>query len=423
MFNKKSVKFMVFPALCLAVSACSPAEKTAPVSAPADAQIDTQMDAQTIHKQALVLDSHIDLELELIADDMDPWSSGESRANLDTMEAGDMDGAFLILFSPQGDITDEGIAKARSIVETRYTAISRLTEKHSDRIERALTSEDARRIHKAGKRIAFIGMENAYPLGNSVDDIGLWYDRGVRYMGITHVGHNQFGDSSNPSYSKGESESLHGGLSDLGKELVAGLNKAGIMVDVSHAGKATMLQAVALSKTPVLASHSGARGITDNARNLNDEQLHALADKGGVVQIVAYGGYLKNLTPEQQEFKDKIRKEMGLEDDMAFLSMDAATEEIFDEKMKGANMLAPPAGIADLVDHIDHVVKTVGVDYVGISSDFDGGGRIEGWMDASDTLNITKELVKRGYSQKDINKIWGGNLMRVLDAVQNHAHK
>ncbi|HFB54839.1 MAG TPA: membrane dipeptidase, partial [Hellea balneolensis] len=360
MFKKKSVKFMVFPALCLAISACSPTQKTAPVSAPTN----TQIDAQAIHKQALVLDSHIDLELELIADDMDPWSSGESRANLDKMEAGDMDGAFLILFSPQGDITDEGIAKARAIVETRYTAISRLTEKHADRIERALTSEDAMRIHKAGKRIAFIGMENAYPLGHSVDDIGFWYDRGVRYMGITHVGHNQFGDSSNPSYSKGESESLHGGLSDLGKELVAGLNKAGIMVDVSHAGKATMLQAVALSQTPVIASHSGARAVADNVRNLDDEQLRALAKKGGVIQIVAYGGYLKNLTPEQQAFKDKIRKEMGLEDDMAFLSMDAATEEIFDEKMKGANMLAPPAGVTDLVDHIDHVVKTVGVDHV-----------------------------------------------------------
>ena len=413
-------KTAAFPALILMLAACSPAETVQEKAKPANP---TPVNVQSVHDQALVLDSHIDIELELIADDMDPWSSGESRANLNKMEAGGMDGAFLIVYTGQGPDTDEGIAAAREIAETRYKAIKRLTEKHPERIELALTAADARRIHKAGKRIAFIGIENAYSLGRNVDDVAMWHERGVRYMGITHVGHNVFGDSSNPAYSKGEPKSLHGGLSPLGKELIAALNEAGIMVDVSHAGKQTMLQAIALSKAPVIASHSGARGVADNVRNLDDEQLKALAENGGVVQIVAYGGYLKNLTPEQQEFKAKIRKKMGLEDDMAFLAMDSETENEFDEKMKGANMLAPPAGIADFVDHIDHVVKTVGVDYVGISSDFDGGGKIDGWMDASATLNLTKELVKRGYSQEDINKIWGGNLLRVLDAVQEHAAK
>ena len=339
------------------------------------------------------------------------------------MKAGGMDGAFLIVFSPQGDDSSEGIAKAADIAETRYKAIKRLTEKHGGEIELALTAADARRIHKTGKRIALIGVENAYPLGNSVDDVSMWAKRGVRYMGITHVGHNQFGDSSNPSYSKGEKESLHGGLSSLGKELIAAMNAAGIMVDVSHASKATMMQTVALSKVPVIASHSGARGVADNVRNLDDEQLRALAKTGGVVQIVAYGPYLKNMTPAQEAFKAKVREEMGLMDDMALLSMDAATEEIYDTKMKAANKLSPPANVSDFVDHIDYVVKTVGVDYVGISSDFDGGGKIPGWMDASETLNVTKELVKRGYSADDIGKIWGGNLLRVFEAAQNYAHK
>ena len=402
-------------ALALIFAGCSQADNSA--------KIKPAISVQTIHENALVLDSHIDLELELIAEDMDPWSSGKSRANLDSMEAGGMDGAFLIVFTPQGELNKAGVGEALAIAETRYNAIMRLAEKHNDRIALALTANDARRIHKNGKRIAFIGIENAYSLGNSVDDVANWAGLGVRYMGITHVGHNQFGDSSNPSYNKGESESLHGGLSPLGKQLVAALNQAGIMVDVSHASKETMLQAITLSKVPVIASHSGASGISNNLRNLDDEQLRALAKAGGVVQIVAYGPYLKDLTPEQEALKKQVRMEMGLEDDFAFMSMDEDTESLYDEKMQASKKLAPPANVSDLVDHIDHVVKTVGIDYVGISSDFDGGGKIDGWMDASETLNITKELVSRGYSAEDISKIWGENLLRVLDAAQAHANK
>lgn len=398
----------------IVVPACSQPENNTQYS---------DIDVESIHRNTLVLDSHIDIELELIADDMDPWASGKSRVDLDKMKAGGMDGAFLIVFSPQGDDTPDGIAEAAGIAETRYKAIMRLAEKHSNQIELALNATDARRIHKSGKRIALIGVENAYPLGHSVTDVPFWAERGVRYMGITHVGHNQFGDSSNPSYRKGETKSFHGGLSPLGKDLISALNEAGIVVDVSHAGKKTMMQAVALSKVPVIASHSGALGVADNVRNLDDEQLKLLAKNGGVIQIVAYGGYLRNLTPEQKAVKANIRKEMGLEDDMAFLSIDEATEEVFDEKMEAADKLSFAPNISDLVDHIDHVVKTVGVDYVGISSDFDGGGKIEGWMDASETFNVTKELVKRGYNPEDIAKIWGGNLLRVLEAAQAYSGK
>ncbi|PHR61467.1 MAG: dipeptidase [Robiginitomaculum sp.] len=415
MYTHKFKTSVAILTLILALESCAPQENDASVSQPPT--------PQSIHETTLVLDSHIDLELDLIAEDMDPWASGKSRVDLAKMKSGGMDGAFLIVFSPQGDDTKDAIAKAADIAETRYHAIKRLTEKYSNEIELALTAEDARRIHKSGKRIAFIGLENAFPLGHSVADVDMWAKRGVRYMGITHVGHNQFGDSSNPSYSKGETQSQHGGLSPLGKNLIIAMNEAGIMVDVSHAGKETMMQAVALSKVPVIASHSGARGVADNVRNLDDEQLHALAKTGGVVQIVAYGPYLKNLTPEQEAFKAKVRDEMGLLDDMAFLSMDSATENAYDKKMEAANKLSPAANVSDLVHHIDHVVKTVGIDYVGISSDFDGGGKIEGWMDASETMNVTNELIKRGYSQEDIGKIWGGNILRVLEKTQAYAHK
>ena len=377
--------------------------------------------ASEVHDAAMVLDSHVDVELDLIAEDMDPWSSGKSRATIEKMKSGGMDGAFLIVFSPQGELTAEGIRTASEIAERRYTAISRLTEKYPDDIELAVTADDARRIHKSGKRIALIGIENAYPFGYSTQEIAKWAERGVRYVGITHVGHNQFADSSNPSYARGETETLYGGLSPLGERLVTDLNDHGVIVDISHASKATSLQAMALSRAPVLASHSGVSGVSKNPRNLDDEQLDALARNGGVIHIVAYGPYLKDKTPEQKMFELKIRKEMGLEDDFDFLAMDSETEDRFDKKMAGAKSLATPANVGDLIDHVDYVVSRIGIDHVGISSDFDGGGRIEGWMDASETQAVTEGLLSRGYSQADIDKIWGGNLLRVLETVERYA--
>lgn len=384
---------------------------------------DGPLDLARVHDQAIVLDSHIDLELDLIADDMDPWSSGQGRADLDKLEAGGMDGAFLIVFAPQGEATEAGIAQALSIAERRYSAINRLVEKHPSRIELALNADDARRIHTSGKRIALIGIENAYPLGNDLSQIDKWAARGVRYVGITHVGHNQFADSSNPSQDRGDAPSLHGGLSPLGEALVKRLNNEGIIVDVSHASKSTLLQAAKLSAVPIIASHSGVAAIVDNPRNLDDESLLALKANGGVIQIVAYGPYLKGKTPEQKAYETRIRAELGLEDDFAFMAMDAETEAKFDAMMEPAKALSTPANVGDLVNHIDYVVQKIGIDHIGIASDFDGGGKIDGWMDASQTPNVTAELIARGYSQSDIDKIWGGNLLRVLDAAQDFAQQ
>ena len=405
--------------LCLPLALIACSEATAPQSA----ETAQALDPALVHENLLALDSHIDIELDYIAEDMDPWTNEKGKISVQKMQDGGLDAAFMIVYTPQGEMNDAGVAKAREIAQTRYKAISRLTEKYADQLTLARTADEAHQIHKSGKKAIFLGMENAYPLGNSVDDVALWEKRGVRYLGITHMGHNQFADSSNPSYSRGETKTLYGGLSALGKDLVVALNDAGIMVDVSHTSKDTMMQAVALSAVPVIASHSGVKALVDNPRNLDDEQLKALAAKGGVIQIVAYGGYLKNLTPEQQAFKAAVRKEMDLEDDMAFLAMDEATEALFDEKMEASKSLAPGASVADLVDHIDYVAKLVGVEHVGIASDFDGGGKIEGWWDVSETPNVTKALLKRGYSQADIEKIWGGNLLRVLAAVQAHAHQ
>ena len=401
--------------LALSVAGCAPQTSDKKTETP-------QSDSARIHADVLALDTHVDIPLDYM-DKVDPGTATDAQVDLGKMETGGLDAAFFIVYTPQTEVSEEGIAAAREIAETRYQAINRLVTKYSDRIELARTSEDVRRIAKSGKRVALIGMENAYPIGLSVDDVPMWADRGVRYMGITHMGHNQFGDSSNPKAQWNEPTSVHGGLSDLGKDLIDAMNDYGIMVDVSHAGKETMMQAVAHSKVPVIASHSGVMGVAKSLRNLDDEQLRTLAANGGVAQMVALGSYVKALSEEQEAFKTKIRAEMGVETDKALYSMDEETAKAYMEKIKPMMDMAPAASVSDYADHIDHAVKVAGIDHVGIASDFDGGGGIEGWQDASETENVTKELIKRGYSEEEIAKIWGDNLLRVLDAAQAGAIK
>jgi len=258
-------------------------------------------------------------------------------------------------------------------------------------------------------------MENAYPLGESLEAVPMWAERGVRYVGITHFGHNQFGDSSNPNPLRDDGPKWNG-LSPLGKTLVEALNDEGIMVDVSHAGKATMMQAADLSRTPIIASHSGVKAIADSARNLDDEQLLKIKEVNGVAQMVALGAYVKLPTAEQAAARTALDAEFGDRADW-----DQAKRDLYGERREDITAMAPEANVADFVDHIDYAVKVAGIDHVGIASDFDGGGGIDGWKDASETANVTAELVKRGYSEADIAKIWGGNLLRVMEAVEQGA--
>ena len=356
-------------AILMGLSACAPEQTKTVEAAPS---------LEVIHKQVLTLDTHVDIPLTYMTDEMDPGTNTDAQVDLGKMEQGGLDAAFFIIYIPQTPIADAKYEDAREIAETRYAAIHKLTTTYPARIELALTSADARRAHKAGKRAAFIGMENAFPLGASVDDVPMWAGRGVRYMGITHMGHNQFGDSSNPKTQWGEADALYGGLSLLGKELITALNKNGIMVDVSHAGKTTMMQATALSTVPVIASHSGVMGVAKSARNLDDEQLRALAKNGGVAQMVALGSYVKVLTAAQEKFKMDLRIEMGLETNKKLYSMDEATQEIYMERVGHMYDNEPKASVSDYADHIDHAVKIAGINHVGIASDFDGGGGIEG---------------------------------------------
>ena len=410
----------LFFAGAAALAAMSVAARAAPLADPAQ-----EAEARRIHEQVVTLDTHVDIPLEFASVKIDPGGFTASQVDLPKMRAGGLDAAFFIVYTPQGDLTPEGFARARHIAFTRLAAIHRFAGAYPDSVMLARTANDVRTATRWDRKVAFIGMENAYPLGAEIsqriiDDLAA---QGVRYVGITHFGHNQFGDSSNPNLQGGDEEERHGGLSDLGRDLISMLNKAGIMVDVSHTGKKTMMQAADLSEAPVIASHSGVKALADTPRNLDDEQLVKIKETGGVAQIVALDVYLKPLNEEQETYVADVRKRMGMEtrEQRAGASLEKLAE--YEEAMKKRWEIAPRASVADLVNHIDHAVKIAGIDHVGIASDFDGGGGIVGWPDASETLNVTRELVRRGYTQEEIAKIWGGNLLRVLKETEKTAKR
>ena len=388
-----------------------------------------------IHKDTLTLDTHVDIPLNYMTE-VDPGTDTDLQVDLGKLEKGGLDVAFFIVYTPQGELVNDGYEEALIISETRLKAIEKMKIEYSERIAFPRSVSGVLEASKMNKLVGLIGMENAFPLGgecwvkNSLDDVidpleeqwcreqikGL-AERGVRYVGITHFGHNQFGDSSNPHPERDDGP-RHNGLSDAGRDLVKQLNDHGIMVDVSHAGKATMMQAADLSRAPIIASHSGVKAVAESARNLDDEQLRKIRDVGGVAQMVALDAYVKPYTDAQNEFRENLRKELGL---VTREDRSAASEVVkaeYERRIIGIWDIEPRATVADFVDHIDHAVKIAGINHVGIASDFDGGGGITGWEDATETQNVTAELVKRGYSDADIAKIWGGNLLRVLEAAE-----
>jgi len=387
--------------------------------------------AQAIHDRVLVLDTHVDISVTNFTADKNYTEDLGNQVNLPTMEAGGLDVAWFIVYTGQGALTPEGYDKAYENAISKFDAIHRLTKEIApERIGLAVSSAEAKELHASGKKIAMIGVENAYPLGTDISRVKEFYDRGARYMSLSHNGHSQFCDSNT-----GEKDSLwvDKGVSDLGKLVIKEMNKWGIMIDVSHPSKQSIKDMINLSKAPIIASHSSARALCNHSRNLDDEQLEWMKSNGGVVQTVAFSSYVSTEkhsahTAALSEKVTALAKERGLEmkswDEIRKLE---ATER--DRYMKtyramseeAASMMSDedpkPVDVADYVDHIDYLVKKMGLDHVGISSDFDGGGGIYGWNDASETLNVTAELVKRGYTEAQIAQLWSGNLLRVLDDV------
>lgn len=389
--------------------------------------------ARRIHESVITIDTHDDINVANFTDSINYTQRLNTQVNLPKMDEGQLDVAWLIVYTGQGDLTEEGYASAEVNAMSKFDAIHRLVEEYApDQIGLATSSDEVRSLIAEGKKVAMIGVENAYPIGEDLGNFELYRDKGARYVSLSHNGHSQFSDSNT-----GEADGfLHDGLSDLGKEAIVEMNRLGMMIDVSHPSKEAMRQMIGLSKAPIIASHSSARALCDHSRNLDDEQLFWMKENGGVIQTVAFSSYLNtekhNARNEyMQAIRKRLARERGLEwyDRSEFRNLDANTiaefigyyREIVDEADElVANDLNAPTGVtvADFVDHIDYMVNLIGIDHVGISSDFDGGGGIGGWQDASETYNVTLELVKRGYSEEDIQKLWGENLLRVLDEVQ-----
>lgn len=375
------------------------------------------VDATALHDRVLTMDTHIDIDAGYASYRLDPGVFNRAQVDLPSMRAGGLDAGFFIVYVGQGLISPMGYEEAAAIADEKYDAILRMIRAYPDQIALAVTADQVEAIHASGKLVALIGMENSWPLGTDISNVALWADRGVRYVSITHFGNNQFGGSSNPNLAQGD-PAEDPGLTDLGRELVAALNDEGVMVDVSHVGKTTMLEAVALSRAPVMASHSGARAVYDHPRNLDDEQLRAIRDNGGVAQMVAFRRYIADIDPELAAAEQALAEEMGLGTREARAAADQGVRDRFNDRLQALRASMNDVTIEHLADHIDHAVQVAGIDHVGIASDFDGGGGVGGWDDAAQTPAVTAELIERGYSEDDIAKIWGGNLLRVMRAVE-----
>ncbi len=376
--------------------------------------------ARQIHAGALTLDTHVDIAgPQYATPQLDPGvDHPRLKCDLVKMAAGGVDAVFLAAYVGQRARDAEGYRRAHQAVLDQIAAIRRLaTAMYPDRCELATTPDEVQRITATGKRAIMIGIENGYALGTDLANVARFRDLGVRYVTLCHNGHNQICDSCNPAAKLGDQQAEHHGLSPFGRQVVAEMNRLGIMIDLSHAAASTFRDVVAVSKAPVIASHSGCSAVNPHPRNLTDEQLQMLSANGGVIQIVAVGGFLKTPSSERKKAIGDLAQRVGVTE-RDFAAATKQQQERFREGMADLDRRYPPASLQDFADHVDHAVQVAGLDHVGIGSDFDGGGGVPGFQSHADALNVTVELLRRGYTAEQITKIWGGNLMRVWRQVQ-----
>jgi membrane dipeptidase len=415
--------------------------------------------ARAIHERVITLDTHNDIEPSDFTPSCNYTMRLTTQVNLPKMKEGGQDVSFMIVYVGQSNppqVADafqpSGYDRAYKTAIAKFEAVHRLTEQIAPKeIELALTPADVVRIAKSGKKVAVIGVENGYPIGTDIKRVKEFFDRGGRYMSLAHNGHSQLADSNT---GEANNEWRWGGLSPLGRQVIEEMNRLGIMVDVSHPSKGSMMQAIGLSKAPVIASHSSVRKLANVTRNIDDEMLMAMKTNGGVVQMVALAGYVKADPPERGPALTALRTEFALNpppgggrgaapatppcpvegakappaDDngrgAAIAKLTPERRAAYEKRLAELDKKWPAAGratVKDFVDHIDYAVKLIGIDHVGISSDFDGGGGIEGWNSAAETFNVTLEMVRRGYTEEQIGKIWSGNLLRVWGDVEKVA--
>ncbi len=378
--------------------------------------------AKEIHERIITIDTHDDISANFATEEVDPGVRGDRQVDIPKMTEGGLNAAFFAVYVGQTERTPENYKKVKEEALAKFEAIHRMTEEmYPNKIELAYTADDVVRINKSGKLVACIGIENGYAIGNDLSLLEKYHKLGARYITLSHNGHNDICDSCNPRDRIGDTETEHNGVSEFGKKVIAEMNRLGIMIDVSHVSKKSMLDAAQLSKTPLIASHSGVRALCDNSRNMDDEQLLALKKNGGVIQTVALGEFVKKNPAEKEAAIDSLRKEMGITGSGVWQKLTDEQRTAYRQSVVKLDEKWPPPDVKDFANHIDYAVKLIGIEHVGISSDFDGGGGVEGWSDASETFNVTLELVRRGYSEEDIAKLWGGNLLRVWREVERIA--
>lgn len=392
-----------------------------------DSSTDLELRSKNIQREIITIDTHVDINIDNFTAHNNLGMELALQVDLPKMIQGGLDAAFFIVYVRQDKLTDDAYKVAYKKAKEKFDAIRRMTfVLNREDIDLALSPEAVSKIFKTGKKIAMIGVENAYPIGEDLTVLDVFYKMGARYISLTHNGHNQFADSNFPKY--GDPIEVHGGLSSLGKELVERANQLGMILDISHSSKKSALDIITLSKAPVIASHSSVYSLYPHTRNVDDEILEALRKNNGVIQIAAFRSYLKETPIEKMQALDKLADKFKIpkgniwnEGDRIFSVLLKKSEDVIEkyfEELKKIDDKYYHASVSDLVDHIDYVVKTIGINHVGISSDFGGGGGVTGWNNASETLNVTKELVRREYKKDDIRKIWGGNLLRVWREVE-----
>lgn len=377
-----------------------------------------------IQAQYLTLDSHIDIPFDYMDNPKnDPGNLTEMQVDFSKMQSGGLDAGFFIVYVEQSSLTSDGYEKAKDLAMLKFNAIHKMVNTYPNKIRLALSPSDIKKAKEDGLMSAAIGIENGYIIGNDINLIKEFYDLGARYITLAHIGHNQISDSSIPKKSLNDSYKKHGGISLFGKQVISKMNELGIMIDISHISDMAAKQVIKLSKTPIIASHSAVKAIANHPRNLSDDLIKQIAQKNGVIQVVAFSSYVQVNLERNRAINDLRKSIVNLSGDHDFIYKKHSQYSEYKIKLAEIDKEFPLPDVNYFVDHIDYIVNLVGVNYVGISSDFGGGGGINGWMDASQTNNITSALIERGYSNNDIKKIWSENLLRVWSSVESYSIK
>ena len=381
--------------------------------------------AKALQNEILTLDAHVDIEIP-----GEPSSyvgaDGLSKVSPEKMRKGGLNAVVMSIAVGPKPRTKEGYAEARRIADRELDAVKLLAAESPNEAILVTTTHQLVDAHQSAQIALLLGLQNALILGTDVDTINLFYEAGVRVFALTHMGHNDFADSSRPLFDaeagRREPDAEHGGLSPLGKAAIRRINALGGIIDISQLSKQAALQAINLSAAPVIASHSNARALTDVSRNLSDEEIDLISDRGGVVHIAPFAGYLFDSSDSKLDAAIRaIRRDAGVDEDYLYpfeLYWEIEDPQIKTKFLGGIRSLLGPINLDTMLDHLDYVANRVGVEHVGIGTDFNHGSGIEGFQDASDSLNVTEGLIRRGYSDAEIEKIWGGNFLRVWSQAE-----